>query len=538
MKFGPVPLAEAEGAIVAHSVRLASGLIRKGTRLTRADIAKLREAGATEVVAARLGPGDLDEDTAARRVAEHLAGPHLRVDTAATGRCNLYAEAAGLFRADRAAVDALNRLDPGLTVATLPDLAPVEAGRMVATVKIIPFAIPARAVEAAAAGAGALSIAPWQPLRVGLAATVLPGLKPSVMDKTRRALEERLRPAGARLVDELRVEHAPEALAEAFRRLRGAGAELVIAFGASAVSDEGDVIPAAVRAAGGRVIHLGMPVDPGNLLLLGELDGAPVIGAPGCARSPAENGFDWVLHRLLAGIPVRPEDITAMGVGGLLMEIVSRPQPREPAPAAGRRVAAVILAAGQARRMGGPNKLTARFDGVPLVRRVAEAALQSAADPVVLVTGHRAAEVELAAAGLALRIVHNPDYAEGLATSLKAGLAAVPPEAAGALVVLADMPGVTRDVLDRLVAEFEARDGAAIVLPTVDGKRGNPVLWPRAFFPELMAVTGDTGARHLLGAHEDAVVRVEIGAAAAIDVDTPEALAAAGGVLEADPTGC
>jgi molybdenum cofactor cytidylyltransferase len=273
-----------------------------------------------------------------------------------------------------------------------------------------------------------------------------------------------------------------------------------------------------------------MPVDPGNLLLVGELGGAPVLGAPGCARSPAENGFDWVLNRLLAGLDVAPEDITGMGVGGLLMEIVSRPQPRQPEPAGGE-VAAIILAAGQARRMGGPNKLTARFEGVPLVRRVAEHALKSRARPVIVVTGHREAEIMQALAGLDVTTAHNPDYADGLATSLKAGLSRVPESAAGALVLLADMPGVTSGVIDRLIDAFRARTQPAIVLPTMAGKRGNPVLWARAFFPELMTVTGDTGARHILGAHEEAIERVEVGAAAGLDVDTPEALAAAGGRL-------
>ena len=531
MKFGPVALAEAEGAIAAHSVRHVSGTIKKGTVLGPDHIRLLRNAGLAEIVAARLEPGDRHEDEAARAVAELLCGDGLRVDVAFTGRCNLYSEHAGLFRVDRAAIDALNRIDAGLTVATLPALAPVEAGRMVATVKIIPFAVPDDVVATARqiAGAPPLSVAPWRALKVGLAATQLPGLKPSVMDKTRRILEERLRPARARLVAEERVPHEAPPLADALAALRRQGAELMVVFGASAIADAGDVIPEAIRRAGGKIVHLGMPVDPGNLLLVGEIDGLPVLGAPGCARSPAENGFDWVLHRLLAGIEVTPQDITGMGVGGLLMEIVSRPQPREPHEAAGGSVAAIVLAAGQARRMGGLNKLTARFDGNPLVRRVAEQALASQARPVILVTGHRAAEIEAAVAGLGLTLVHNPDYAEGLATSLKAGLAALPADTAAALVVLADMPGVTAETLDRLIAAFQARQGPTIVLPTVGGKRGNPVLWSRDFFPELATISGDTGARHLLGAHEEAIERVEIGAAAGLDVDTPEALEAAGG---------
>jgi molybdenum cofactor cytidylyltransferase len=493
----------------------------------------LRQEGVQEVVGAKLELGDVHEDEAARRVAEVLKGEHIRLDEAGTGRCNLYAEEAGQFVVDRAAIDALNRLDPGLTVATLEEFRPVEAGRMVATVKIIPFAVPRRAVEAAGelAKRPVLSVAPWRALKVGLAATTLPGLKPKIMDKTRRILEERLKPAGATLVDEVRVPHDSGALAGALGELLDQGADLLIAFGASAITDSADVIPAAIERAGGKVRHFGMPVDPGNLMLIGELKGRPVLGAPGCARSPAENGFDWVLNRLLAGLDVTPEAITSMGVGGLLMEIVSRPQPREPAEHRHKGVAAIILAAGQSRRMGGPNKLLARFGGEPLVRRVAERALASKAEPVIVVTGHKAAEVSAALAGLDVRIVHNPDFAEGLATSLKAGLQAVPEEAGGALVLLADMPEITPAVIDRLIVAFRARPEPAIVLPTIVGKRGNPVLWSRAFFPELMTVTGDTGARHILARHEEAVERVEIGAAAGVDVDTPEALAKAGGAL-------
>ena len=106
--------------------------------------------------------------------------------------------------------------------------------------------------------------------------------------------------------------------------------DALIAFGASAITDRRDVIPAAIEAIGGRIERFGMPVDPGNLLLLAERHGMPIIGAPGCARSPKENGFDWVLQRVLAGVPIHDADIRAMGVGGLLMEIASRPQPRAP----------------------------------------------------------------------------------------------------------------------------------------------------------------------------------------------------------------
>ncbi len=539
MKFGPIPLAQAQGAIAAHTVRLAKGSIRKGTRLTGEHLKRLEADGHTAIIAALLEPGDLDENAAASRIATAIAttkdGPHVRAETAFTGRANLHAEAAGVLTIDRDLVDAVNRIDPGITFASLPDFAIVEAGRMVATVKIIPFAVRQAVVERAVriiadAGRPILAVAPYKPKSVSLIATILPGLKASVMDKTRRILEERLRPAGAILAGEERVAHDEAALAGAIRVAAGKS-DIVLIFGASAITDEDDVIPAAIRQAGGTVTHFGMPVDPGNLLLLGDLHGKPVIGAPGCARSPKENGFDWVLSRLLADLPVRADTLTGMGVGGLLMEIVSRPQPRQRGMAEEGPVAAIVLAAGQSRRMGGANKLLATFDGEPLVRRSVQAGIASKADPVIVVTGHMAGKVTAALAGLDIKIAHNPDYAEGLATSLRAGLAAVPATASGALVMLADMPGMSGGVIDKLIAAFSPKKGRSIVLPTAAGKRGNPVLWSRAYFPELMALTGDSGARHLIGEHDDAVTMVEIGAAVALDVDTREALKAAGGEL-------
>ena len=533
MKFGPVPIAEAGGAIAAHSIKAGTGVIRKGTRIGAEEIARLKAAGIAEIIAARLEAGDVHEDEAAQRLAAAVAGPLVAPERPFTGRSNLRAEVAGLLVVDRAAIDALNRIDPALTVATLPAFAVVEPGRMVATVKVIPFAAPEAALAKAEKLARAkppIAVAAFRPKAVGVVATTLPSLKPSVMEKTRALLEKRLAPAGGRVAEERRVPHDTAAVASALRALKTAGHELLIVFGASAVVDPRDVVPAAIVAAGGTVRHLGMPVDPGNLLILGDIVGTPVIGAPGCARSPKENGFDWVLDRFLADLDVMPEDITGMGVGGLLMEIESRPQPRETPPLA-QSVAAVILAAGESRRMGGPNKLLAKLSAKPLVRIVAEAALASRAAPVVVVTGHEAPAVRGALDGLGVRFVHNPDYAEGLSTSLRAGIASLGPESGGALVLLADMPRVTAAMIDRLIDAFRPEEGAAIVVPTVEGSRGNPVLWGRRYFGELVEITGDTGGRDLIAAHRDALREVELGPAAAVDLDTPEALQAEGGVF-------
>ena len=329
MKFGPLPVEEAVGALAAHSVRAGEAVVRKGSVVTPTDAERLRAAGIASLVAVRLEPGDVGEDEAARRLADALAGEHVRVERPFTGRSNLFADGAGLLLIDRDAIDRVNGVDESITAATLQAYKPVVEGEMIGTVKIIPYAVPeaslARALAEAGAGS-AIRVAPYRRRRVGVISTLLPGLKPSVVAKTVEVLNRRLAPAGAAIATHRQVPHDLAALREA---LRAEGeADLVIVFGASAIADRRDVIPAAIEAAGGRVEHFGMPVDPGNLLLVGSLDGRPVIGAPGCARSPKENGFDWVLHRLLADVPVTRADIQGLGVGGLLMEIVSRPQPR------------------------------------------------------------------------------------------------------------------------------------------------------------------------------------------------------------------
>jgi molybdenum cofactor cytidylyltransferase len=539
MKFGPVPLREAEGGVAVHSIRKPGLVLKKGTVIGKPEIAALAEAGISEIVVARIEPGDVSEDAAAAEIAAAVRGEGVRVDRAFTGRANLFAQEAGVLVVDKDAVDRLNEVDESITFATLPAYKPVVAGEMIATVKIIPFAVPIAQRDAALAVVRAraplIRVAPYRIRKIGVVSTLLLGLAPKVIDKTLRVTEERLAPAGARIVAERRVPHEQGALAAAIEEVLAAGAELVIVFGASAIADRRDVIPAAVEAVGGRIEHFGMPVDPGNLLLIGSARERPVLGAPGCARSPKENGFDWVLMRLLAGLPVSREAITGMGVGGLLMEIVTRPQPRaDVVPPHPKRIAAVVLAAGRSTRMGGPNKLLAEIARRPLVRIVAEEALASRADPVIVVAGHQRAEVEKALAGLRVRIVHNPDFAEGLGTSLRAGIAAVPADSDAAIVCLGDMPRVDAALLNRLIAAFDPDRGALVVVPTFEGKRGNPVLWSRRFFPDLMAIEGDVGARRLIGRYSEAVAEVTVeGKAALIDVDTPEALSGVKAEMEA-----
>ena len=531
MKFGPASPADAIGGVTVHTLRQGSLVLKKGTTIGPAEVAALTRAGVREVVVVRLEEGDVSEDVAAAGIAKAVAGDGINVERAFTGRANLFAGRAGVLVVDRAAVDRINGVDEAITFATLSAFKPVVDGEMVATVKLIPFGVEARLRDAAVAAAkgGALRIAPYTIKRVGVVSTLLPGLAPKVVDKTLRVTAERLAPAGATIMAERRVPHDETVLKAAIKELLGLGAELVIVFGASAIADRRDVIPAAISGIGGTIEHFGMPVDPGNLLLIGNAGGVPVLGAPGCARSPVENGFDWVLMRLLAGLKVSRAELTGMGVGGLLMEIVTRPQPRESLGLDGnRQVPAIILAAGRSTRMGGPNKLLAELGGKPLVRLVAEQALASKAKGVIVVTGHQAELVEKALAGLDVKFVRNPDFAQGLASSVKAGVAAVPDGADGAVICLGDMPMISAALIDRLIEAFAPDRGNLIAVPVSDGRRGNPVLWSRRFFNELMTLDGDIGARHLIAKHTEAVAEVPVeGFGAFLDIDTPQALEAA-----------
>jgi molybdenum cofactor cytidylyltransferase len=538
MKFGPAAPDDALGGTAVHSIRQGDLVLKKGTLIGPAEVAALKAAAVETIVVARLEPGDVSEDEAAAEIAAAVGGGGARSDRAFTGRCNLFADSAGVLVIDKDAIDRLNRVDEAVTIATLPAFKPVVAGEMIATVKIIPFAVAAAARDAAIAEAKkakpVIRVAPYKVRKLGIVSTLLPGLSPKVVEKTLKITEARLAPSGAKIIAERRVPHEPRALSRAIEEVLKAGAELVIVFGASAIADRRDVIPAAIEAAGGEIEHFGMPVDPGNLMLIGKAKGAAVIGAPGCARSPKENGFDWILMRLLAGLAVSREDITGLGVGGLLMEIVTRPQPREePAPEKGRRIAAVVLAAGRSTRMGAVNKMIAEIGGKPLVRIAAEQALASRAAPVIVVTGHQRERIEAALAGLSVRFVHNPDYAEGLGSSLKAGIAAVPEDADGAIICLGDMPQVDAALIDRLIVAFDPERGALIVVPSIEGRRGNPVVWSRRFFHELMGIQGDIGARHLIGQYAEAVAEVSLaGDAALTDVDTPESLSAVKAEIE------
>ncbi|HUW36303.1 MAG TPA: molybdopterin-binding/glycosyltransferase family 2 protein [Rhodocyclaceae bacterium] len=531
MIFGDFPRDEAEGVMLAHSIRLPAAVFKKGRCLSAADLELLAAAGIITVSGARLAPDDLDENQAAGAVAALLGSEHLAPRAAHAGRCNLHAQQSGIVMVDGGVIDRLNHVDEAITIGTLPPYAPVRKGQVVATVKIIPFAVrqsriaACRDLVSVAAPSSPLRLVPLVPHRVALIMSESSGTTPGILDKTLAVTRQRLEDLGSSLGLELRCPHQPGAIGAALDQALASGCELILVSGAAVTKDRGDVVPAAIVGLGGEISHFGMPVEPGNMLLLARIGTVPVINLPGCARSRRTNGFDWLLQRLLAKLPVGGADIMNMGVGGLIRSPHDEGEEKPVAAAAGPRVGAVVLAAGRSTRMGGANKLLCTTAGGPLVARAVDAACASRCAQVMVVTGFEAELVEAALAGRPVSFTHNPAFGQGMSSSLRCGLKAMPPDLDAVLVMLGDMPEITAGQIDRLLAAYTPA-APNIVVPQRDGRRGNPVLWPRRYFAEMCALAGDVGARSLLERHADQVTSVAISSDAIFaDVDTPDALA-------------
>lgn len=336
MKFGPVPLQAAAGLILGHNIAGLDGrrALRKGRALSALDVAQLTALGRSTVYVAEMAADDVAEDAAARRVAAAVAGSNLRCSGAASGRVNLAASVRGVLRVDASRLLQVNAL-PGITVATLASHSPVQARQLAATVKIVPFAVPDALVRACEEVAAAQPLLWLDAIPARRAAIILSGSAPAsarIIADFEPALRGRLEALGATVNGvhfvALEDEGGEAALAAVLRQQLDAGCEIILLAGETAIMDRADIAPRAVERAGGSIACFGVPVDPGNLLMLAYVGSVPVLGAPGCARSRKANIVDWVLPRLLAGDRITQAELAALGHGGLLEEIPERPAPR------------------------------------------------------------------------------------------------------------------------------------------------------------------------------------------------------------------
>ncbi len=520
-----------EGAILAHSLRLPGGLIAKGTVLGAQQIASMMEAGISTVHVALLEADDVAEAQAADRLGRLLAVGGLRAGPPIHGRVNLFAKYAGLLRINVEQVAALNALDEAITLATLPDATRLTEGDMVATLKIIPFAVAGAVLEAASldlAGEPLMRVQMFRPLRVGLVLSRLAHVKESVIEATIGVTRARVQARGGQLLEPCTVTHETRPIAAAIQNFIGQAADIVLIAGASAVTDRGDVAPSAIVASGGVIERFGMPVDPGNLICIGRIGAVPAIVLPGCARSPKLNGIDFVLDRVFASETLDKMMIARMGVGGLLKDFSARPARRvSPDPArATPKIAAIILAAGRSSRAAPQHKLlTMLADGRTMIETTTDHVIAAQLNPVVVVTGHAQERVADCLAGRKVRLVVAEQYELGMAESLKAGIAALPADIDGVLICLGDMPLVDQAALRQIIDAYDPDEGRTIVVPTYRGKRGNPVLWDRRFFPFIAALQGDQGARSLFAQQGDAIAEVAMENDAVLqDFDTIAAL--------------
>lgn len=544
MIFATVPSAKAEGGRLVHAIRAGDQLLRKGHLLTDQDLNHLKSHEILTVTIMRLEEGDVEENEAAQIIGDLVANSHIGATQAFTGRVNLHATAEGLLSLNEDQLFALNRIDESITIASLKGYHRVLPGQLIGTIKIIPFAVERPHLEALrdliTLTGSPFEVHQFQNWDVDYVATALPTTSEKVLEKGLNITRERVVTLGGQILSHANAPHEQDTLTEKLTSLSSSSAQAILILGASAITDRRDVIPAAIEAAGGTVEQFGIPVDPGNLLLLGRLKGKVVIGLPGCARSPKLNGFDWVLERLMAGLDLTREDFVRMSAGGLLKEIASRPQPREGAKPMGvvprhPKVAAIVLAAGQSRRMGAENKLLAEIDGTSMISRVLETIEAAGVEETIVITGHEPEAVRACLPDRDVTYIHNPNYASGLSTSLVAAFSSLTDDFDAALVCLGDMPTLGTDEINLLIEAFDPENNRGICVPTHAGKRGNPVLWARQFFGEMSQLRGDVGAKHLIGEYADQVFEVDVGNnSVLLDVDTPEVLQAVRQKFEKD----
>ncbi len=519
MKFGRLNIDDCTGAVLAHHQRLSGKRLSKGTKLDSRLLAQLKKEGLDTLIVAQAEAGDIAEDEVAERLAGQLACDGLETSTAATGRVNFRAAQRGIVRYEREDVTDFNLVDEGVALSLVPPNQLLHKGQMAATLKIIPYFISSRVVAQLGRLLDSRPLFSFHPLKQKQAVLIQTRnstLPEKVYHATEAVTGARLESLGSQLAASYVCAHDQDQLTAEIERAKQTGCGLILLCGGTAIADRNDVLPAAVVQSGGVVEQLGLAVDPGNMLMVARIGEVPVIGMPGCARSPKLNGFDWVLHLLLAGLPLSRRELAAMGAGGLLTEIASRPLPRafagRPALADGK-MGCLLLAAGQSRRMGDENKLTLTIDGVPVVRHAALALLASGFDALVVVTGYQADEVRACLKDLPVQFVHNPDFASGQAASVSAGVAALFQSAGDILIALGDMPLLTPSFITALCA-FHKRDRAShqrITVPACDPghseapvrqarqiRQGNPVIWGRQFFEELRGLSGDRGGRQIM----------------------------------------
>lgn len=519
MKFEERKLEDCIGWRLAHSVKGRDHKLAKASLVTADVINQLTETGIDVLQVFTLDPGDLDEDEAAEKAARLIIGEGLTVQNAGRGRANVIADCDGVFNPG-SAIDQLNLLDDAFSAASRNPYSKVSKGDLVSTIKIVPYGIEKAILDQFAPNA-LMKVSKFSAFTVSL---LVGGVK--LQSKTHKTIETRLNTLGGRLSDIIHLRHAVDDYADAIKANPN---DLILMLGVSAISDIRDVLPEAVRKAGGTVVKVGLPTDPGNLLMYARLGTQTIIGLPGCARSPALNGFDWVLERFAAGLPLDAQILSGFGTGGLLKEPADRSFPRRKTQTEFSTtvpsVSAIILAAGRSSRSHGAHKLLSLVDDKSVIAHSADAITKAGISSAITITGEAHEEIESILARSGTKLVHNDKFSDGMGSSIAVGIKQIEQTCEFALIYLGDMPFVQPSSIEALISASLSASPSAILMPTFNGKRGHPVLWGKQHFRALSQLALDVGGRDIIRDNAERVIEVPVNdPGILIDLDTPEML--------------
>ena len=532
MQLKELPTKETIGLILAHSCKLESQKISKGTLIDSKIVNSLINEQVSQILCAIPNESDLHENEAANLIANAIDKKKAFSGIASTGRVNFKSNSLGIVRYDRSVIKELNLIDESIAFSIVQHNQLLAPNDLIATLKIIPFFVSKSSVEKAVNLIRRSSLFEFHGLKkrkCSLLQTRFNWQRSEIFKATTNVTKDRLKNLDCSISKDRLINHNLAEISKCIRDYVNEGTEILLISGASAIIDRTDDIPKAILQEGGEVFQYGLAVDPGNLLLIGKISDMTIIGMPGCARSPKLNGLDWVLQLLLAEINIDKEELAEMGAGGLLMEIASRPLPRSlnRKISKPRKLFGALLAGGNSKRMGKDNKLLVEIEGIPLVRKIVLEMLNSNLDGCQVVLGYEAEKVAEVLKDLPVQFLVNPLWKNGQASSLKTAVENLDTEVSDLLVMLADLPGVTSKHIKYLIENhFEDRSSNNIItVPCHKGQRGNPVIWSEAFFPDLVKLDGDTGGRVLFPYHPAAMNLVEVHNDCVItDTNTPQEL--------------
>ena len=525
MYFGQVKVTECVNGILAHTVTLDGKKFLKGRIISKEDQKYFIQNNLEYLICAKLTKNDIHEDNAANILAKMFNNNTLALEKAFTGRANILANESGLLVINEDKIRRFNKISNSITIATLQNNCIVSKGEMIATIKIIPFSIMVKSIKTIEKinFKKSLYVQTYKEKKCALLLTHFNKENIKLNDISHKRIKERLVPLNCSIEIIETCEHNSDEITKNIKKFEKKDIDLILILGSSAIVDIKDKIPEAIINSGGKIIRFGMPVDPGNLLLLGEIKNTPVVGLPGCARSPTLNGFDWVLERLLSGNAISNNDISDMGVGGLLKTINKRKMSLTKDTK--YKITNIILAAGQSKRMLNDNKLLIKINKKTMLEKMVTTSLNSSADNTVLVLGYQSDIMQEIVNDKKIITIVNKDFAKGLSSSLQCGISALPDDCDAAVIILADMPSIESTVIDNIINSFNPKKNNSIIIPTFNNKKGNPILLDRKFFPDILRVKGDKGAKDIIVNNKNSILEVpQKNSAVLNDIDTKEDL--------------